>query len=147
MPATRAQARDQISAMVRTAAIANGVARGDIFYDGKQGRKPAEDEPVVPWLRILLRHQASAKTSLTGTGGASRFTRTGTLTIQVFAVSGDGLDSENILVSALQESIEGKATSGGVLFFDVTANEIGEDGPWWNTNITARVEYDEFVIT
>lgn len=147
MPATREQARDDVMSRVRDAAVGAGVSATDIVYDDKPASKPSTDAPVRPWLRVLLRHQSSIQTSLTGSLGTARFTRTATLTVQVFTRSGTGLELDDALVPAITGVLEGKVTPRGVLFFDVTANEIGEDGPWFNTNVTARVEYDEFIAT
>lgn len=147
MPATRQQARDDATKVVSDAAILAGIERGNIVYDAKAGSKPSTDNPVKSWVRVQLRHINSSKTSLTGTVQRSRFTRNMNLTVQVFTPSGDGLEEENRIIPIIQHALEGKTTANGLQFFDVTANEIGEDGPWWMTNITARVEYDEFVET
>ncbi len=147
MPATRSEARDQILRVVTDAAISAGIKSADIKYTSKASPKPAKDAPVRPWCRVTFRHEAGNKTSLTGDFGRSRFTRNGLLIVQVFAESGDGLVSSDQIIPVIQQAMEGKTTSGGVQFLDVTANEIGEDGVWFNTNINARIEYDEFVNT
>lgn len=145
MPATREEARDQCMAVVRDAALLVPIGRRHVIYDSKAASKPSED--VESWLRVTLRHQGSGKRSLTGGLGTSRFERTATLTVQVFVPNGDGMKEENRVVPLIRNALEGKTTLGGLQFLDVSANEIGEDGPWWNTNVTARVVYDEFVST
>jgi hypothetical protein len=148
MPATRAEARDQVLGVITAAALAAGIAQDRIVYDDKAGRKPESDSPsLLPWLRVLFRHAGSDQRSLTGDLGRVRFVRGGTLTVQIFTPGGDGLASADTLSAALLASVEGKTTAGGVQFFEATANGIGPDGPWFFTLMTARVEYDEFVTT
>lgn len=146
MPATRTEARDQVMEVVRTAAIAAGIAASDVIYDAKERRVP-ESSAVRPWCRVSLKHQDGSKRSLTGNHGRSRFVRNALLTVQLFVKSGDGLAASDAAVPYFTSRMEGQSTPGGVEFLDVTANEIGEDGPWYNTNIFARIEYDEFVST
>lgn len=146
MPATREEARTQATALVEAAALSAGVAAANIIKDADRRSIP-KTNPPVPWVRITFRHQSSSKTSLTGRGGLQRFTRVAILTVQTFENRDAGIDNSDTLAVAIQNSLEAKTTAGGLQFFDVTANEAGEDGPWYNANITARVEYDEFVNT
>jgi hypothetical protein len=61
----------------------------------------------------------------------------------VFEPPGKGLSGATDLPKVIQDAFEGVATASGVWFRDVTVNEIGPDGDFFQTNIVAFFEYDE----
>lgn len=146
MSLSRSQARDEVMAVVVDAAVAAGVPVARVIFDGKDNAKPVSS-PALAWVRAVLRHQESRKRSLTGGLGKSRFVHDANLIVQLFVPSGDGLLASDAAADHFTSRMMGKVTPGGVRFFGVSANEIGEDGPWYNTNVFARIEYDEFVLT
>ena len=72
-----------------------------------------------------------------------RFRRFGIVTVQVFELSGDGLTSSDVLVDLALDAFEGEKTGlDRVEFRNARANEIGQDGPWFQTNVIAEFTYD-----
>ena len=90
-----------------------------------------------------MKHFAGAQSSLGNANGLSRYTRTGLLTIQLFTPQGDGLALADTISTAFEEGVRGKRTLNGVIYKNVSSQEIGIDGPWFQTNINADFEYDQ----
>src|SRR3546814_15437027 len=91
-------------------------------------------------------HNAFGQRTLGGKpslGGAGRrFRRTGILTIQIFTPFGDGLTIGDPLVDLVVDALEGEDTgSDRNEFRSVTANEVGDEGVWHQTNVTSGFEY------
>lgn len=139
----RAEAIDEILALAHTAwtvTAAQGAERWKWENVSKQTVPPSGQEP---WGRITLRHTESGQTSLAGAVGTRRFTRQGALTINIFEPCGQGTGASTDLPEIMKDAYEGVTTAGGVIFRDVTIQEIGEDGDFFQTNVTASFEYDE----
>lgn len=151
MSLTIAQARDSILALFRTGWIASAeTVDVPVFWpDKKTGTKgvassnvetPPSDEP---WARVTLQNVVSGQSSLADNTNKKIFTRNGVLTVQIFTPYGTGLTKSYILTKVVQDTFEGKATSNGVWFRNVRANEIGQNGEWHQTNVLVEFEYDE----
>lgn len=97
----------------------------------------------LPWLRAVLRHGASFQATLSGATGKRRFRRTGTLVVQCFDIVGQGLAPGGDLPKIVQDAYEGKTSPTGVIFRNVSINEIGPDGDFFQTNVVINFEYDE----
>jgi hypothetical protein len=141
MPATRAQARDQILALAKAVVDTNSLTA---FWD-KVGGDPPADDPPKSWARINLRHGPRSQANLAGDGATRRYTSVGLLTIQVMAPSDSTIGTDDSLVAQFIAAYSGKTTSGGVWFRNVRGVEVGEDGAWFQTNVYAEFEYDEIV--
>lgn len=146
MPTTRTCARDEMLAAVK--AVADDLidtVTGDpvpVIYDDVPDEIEKADPPIA-WVRATVAHQTGNQATLAGSSGVRRYTRTGLLTVQIFTPTGDGLSVADEYATAFQSALQGKSTPNGVWFRDVTAQEAGIDGPWFQTNVVGTFEYDE----
>lgn len=94
------------------------------------------------WARATIRHATGRQASLAGADGARRWSRTGTVYIQVFAPVGDGskagYEAAQIVVNAFQAS-----RHSNVWFKDVRMNEAGTSGAFEQLNVLATFSYDD----
>lgn len=139
MPATLEEARDQVLALLKSAADINDVA---VVWEGTAGDKPY-DGPKASWARIGLRHSERRAGSLNGSDGSRLYTSKGLLVVNLFTPPGLGLAEADRLCVLFRNAVEGVSTSGGVWFRAVRTIEMGLDGSWWRTDILAEFEYDE----
>jgi hypothetical protein len=143
MNLTRAQAVDEILALANTAWVTTAGQAAERFKWENVGAKTVPPVDQSAWGRIVLRHNVSAQKSLPGADGKRRFVRQGVLTIQVFEPIGKGLVGSGDIPEVMKNAYEGVTTAGGVMFRDVTINEVGDDGDFFQTNVVASFEYDE----
>ncbi len=138
--ATIAEARDEILAHFTTAWDAGTPPVPRLLYDDKARDLP----PNAPYARIIVKHNLFAQATVGGKGtGGQRFRRFGIVTVQIFTLSGDGLTNADVLVDLALDAFEGESTgSDRIEFRNARANEIGEDGPWFQTNVIAEFDYD-----
>jgi len=138
----RRDAITEILGLFRTAWLGAGQSDARVKYDnvGKASVPPSGN---VPWARVVLRHTTAKQASLSGPSGTRRFERNGILVIQIFVPSGKGLAEAVDIPKIVQDAYEGKTTAGGAWFKDVTINEVGPDGAFYQTNIIVLFEYDE----
>jgi hypothetical protein len=138
---TRLEALDEILTPFKTAWDAE---EGTTLV--KYDNVPNDDVPPttqVNWARCVVRHSASEQASLSGALGTQRWKRYGILIVQIFEPTAQGLIGSTDLPKIVQDAYEGVRTVGGVWFKDVTVNEIGPSGDFWQTNVLASFEYDE----
>lgn len=150
MPATLDVARDEIYGALKatwdadTPAV-NGGLVPELFYDGvPRLLDPAAD---VAYAEIYVRHSGGRQASLAGELGRRRFTKSGIVTVAVFApiVKAGGLTLADELAKVAKKAFEGKATASAVWFRNVRAVEVGVTAAWYHVNVFAEFEYDEFV--
>jgi hypothetical protein len=95
----------------------------------------------VPWARVTVKHSAGGQATLGETGGR-RFSRVGTVTVQIFVPAAKrGLVTGDRLGNVALSAFEGER-SEDVWFSDVVMNEIGVDGAWHQTNVSATSTYE-----
>lgn len=92
---------------------------------------------IRPKIQFSARTQASL-----GTSGNRVFRTSGVLIVQVFALTGNGPGAALSLVDALVSLFEGVQLSGGLVFRAAEIREIGQDGPFSQTNITFPFFFD-----
>ncbi len=111
-----------------------------VYYENlESGELPPKDEP---WFRLTVRHLEGDQSTLGGVG-ARRFSKTGLVTVQVFVPAGArGQTLADKLGKMTVDAFEGKE-AGGVWFRRVKLNEIGPEGPWFQTNVTAEFTYEQ----
>ena len=102
---------------------------------------------TLPGKLPTIQHNEFTQATLGGKpsqGGAGRrFRRNGVVTVQIFTPFGDGLTTSDPLVDLVIDALEGEETgSDRIEFKNVSANEVGHDGVWHQTNVTAEFEYD-----
>lgn len=139
MPATIEQARDQMLALVKAVADANSVV---VVWEGTAVDKPP-DGPQVSWARAGVRHFLRRQTTLSGSTGTRLYTSTGLLLVSLFTPTWEGLEEADRLSALFRNAVEGVSTAGGVWFRNARTTEMGLDGSWWRTDVSADFEYDE----
>jgi len=140
---SRVDARDEILGHFTTAWNAGVPPIPLLLYDDKKRDLPAN----APYARITIKHNISPQVTIGATvaqgGNGVRYRRFGIVTVQVFEVSGDGLTGADVLVDLALDAFEGEKTGlDRIEFRNANAEEIGEDGPWFHTNVTAEFVYD-----
>jgi hypothetical protein len=95
------------------------------------------------WCRVTLRHQDGGQSSLACGSGARRFTRVGTMWIQVFTEMGGGNTTSYEISEVLARAFEGRGSPLGIIYRNIRINEIGPDGAFSNTNVLVEFEYDQ----
>lgn len=137
-------ARDAIIGTIRTAWLASGTTSSiALTYDNVADDKVGEDSSglPLPWARVTVRHLTSPQETLGGVGNRKHLTE-GLVTVQVFTPFGDGHAQADEIVQVLQGALRNVRVDD-LWFFDVRVNEIGRDGPWFNTNVVAGFRYEE----
>lgn len=139
------EARDAILDRFKAAWDANSAAHADGVVPPVEWPDEPVDPPLsqgsVPWARVLVKHNVSGQTSL-GEENGRRFTRRGIVIVQVFTPAGKrGLLTGDRLGKVALDAFEGEE-SGDVWFRDAVQREIGVDGAWYQTNVTAEFQYD-----
>ena len=140
MSLTITEARDDILKMAYDAWVAAGYTANNLIYDDKDGSIPTNGER---WARITVRHETGSQASLSGGLGTQKYLRTGTVFVQIFEPSGEGLSSIDNSAKIIMDAFEGKSSPNGVWFRNVTFQEIGPDGNFFNGNVTIGFEYNE----
>ena len=141
--ATIAAARDEILLHFTTKWNAGTPPIPLLLYDDKHRDLPND----APYARITIKHNESPQVTIGATvakgGDGVRFRRLGIVTVQVFEVSGDGLTAADVLVDLALDAFEGEKTGlDRIEFRNARANEIGQDGPWFQTNVVVEFTYD-----
>jgi hypothetical protein len=150
MPAEFDTARDEIQSTFKVAWDANaGAVNGGVVPTVHwEGVPTAGDFPPkdAAWARMIIRHNAATQAALSSSADRRRFRKFGILTISIFTPlqGGQGLGLAEELGKVARAAFEGKSTASGVWFRDARINEIGPDGPWFQVNVLAEFEYDEF---
>lgn len=139
----RAQAIDEILVLAHTAWTTTAGQDASRWKWENVAQKTTPPDGQQAWGRIALRHTESDQTSLAGANGKRRFTRLGVLQMSIFEPVGHGMAADTDLPEIMKNAYEGITTAGGVVFRDVTVREVGVDGDWYQTNVTASFWYDE----
>ena len=138
-------ARDAILSHFKTAWDAQTSPVPTVYYAGTRAGNEDLPNQTSPWVRISVAHAISGQATLGGVGNR-RFRKVGTVTIEVRTpIERNGLTSNDRYVKVAVDAFEGESTvSGGgtVWYRNVSAVEIGADGSWWLSNVTADFEYD-----
>ena len=136
----RTNARDEVMALLDDALDGETVS---ILWDASEDPIP---DAAATWVRIAMRHHASAQASLGPDLASQRRYRTrGTLFAQIFTPLGDGQTESDRLSEIVVNAMRAARTPSGVLLRNAIAKEVGIDGSWFQVNAQAEFEYDEFV--
>lgn len=140
MSLTITSARDEILTLFRTTWLAAADSTNvPLLWDNR-----AQDIPTSgSFARVSVRHADGAQATLSGETGLQSHRLEGTVFVQVFTPTGDGLTTSDKLVEVAMSAFQGKRTAGGVWFRRVRAAEIGPDGAFFQVNVLADFEYDE----
>jgi hypothetical protein len=137
MSLTMAQARDETSALFKAAW---DLTPYGVVWDDIGGEYPDDRSP---WARFTMRHADGFQATLSNVSGQRRWRRTGTVFIQLFAPTNEGLATLDEMAMIARGAFQGKATAGGVWFRNGRVREIGVDGKWQQANVLIDFEYDE----
>lgn len=95
------------------------------------------------WVRFNCQENDGAQVS-TGSPGSNRFRHYGTITIQVFQPQGQGSKEAREIATTALGVFMGAQTTNGIIFYDVLARQIGNDGEgFYQINVVASFYYDE----
>lgn len=156
MPASFTTARDDMLSAFTvkwnadTPAVNGGVIP-EVRYDGRGESTPPPHDAA--WARIKIRHLLGGETAIGGhPGSLKRTTKLGVLTVQIFApytpaaALPPGVELAEPLAEIAKAAFETKVTANDVIFRNVRPIEVGDDsGTWYQINVLADFEYDEFV--
>ena len=147
MTSTIKNARDEIISIFYTAWQADSTSNGlKVLYDdviSDVPTTPDADGNLPAWARITVAHTGGTQGSLSDQNGMRRWTRTGIVTVQIFTPIGTGLSLADELSMIAVAAFEGKSTPSNIWFRNVSNKEIGTDGEWFQTNVSAEFTYDE----
>jgi hypothetical protein len=140
---TFTEARDEIHTLFKTAWDAGAETAGQpVLYADSKTQVPktndADNNPDL-WAKITVQHSGGSNAVI----GNGLFDRIGVVTVQVFTALGTGLSIGDNVYKIVADAYEGKTTPGGVWFRNVSVNEVGPEGEWYQTNITADFEYSK----
>lgn len=143
---TTAEARDTIMSRINAAWLANPTSADiAIVWDDVPGAKPGQDgatEKPEPWVRFAIRHTVGEQET-SGAAGNRRYVAAGIFTAQIFTPLGDGHTLADALVEIVKAELRAVVPACTVWFYYIRMAEIGEDGPWFNTNVDATFQYQE----
>lgn len=143
MPLSQTAARDEILTRLKVVTDTIVALAPNVIYEDSDKQPPDGEDPPLTWARVTVRHVFSAQSALSDDAGKRRYTRDGLVTIQLFTPFNEGLSNADTIASLLQGAFLGVSTPNGVWFRNVRTNEVGVDGPWFQTNVLADFRYDE----
>mgnify|MGYP000886199345 CR=1 FL=1 len=93
------------------------------------------------WVRLNIAHVDGYQASI-GSPSSNRFRRDGLITVQVFQPQGqysiDARKKADLVVSHFLNE-----ETSGIIYYDVQAREIGNDGAgWYQINVLIKFRYD-----
>lgn len=140
----RTQARDEIYGVIKAAWDTTGLTMlfADVEGDPESTQQTSKTEPQS-YARATIQHQDRFQTAIGNSNGQNRYEAQGVVIVQIFTPLGEGLSNADAYAILIQNALDGVRTSGGARFKNVTAREVGPDGPWYQTNVTAEFYYDE----
>ncbi|MCK5131700.1 MAG: hypothetical protein KAR40_06055 [Candidatus Sabulitectum sp.] len=141
MSLTRAQAIAETFALFKAAWDTTSHADLVKYPNVSNDKVPPSAE--VPWCRVNWNDNNKEQATLSGAVGSRRFTSYGILVVQVFVPDGKGLIGDIDYPKLISDAYEGKRTTSGIWFKNVTIKGIGSDGSFYQTNVIAEFEYDE----
>lgn len=97
----------------------------------------------VTWARVTIEHTAGFQRTISQP--TQLYSQLGVCIVQVFVPYGGGLASaaQSDPVHLIQGALRGVQLPGGVFFMKVKPQEVGIDGPWFQTNVSGVFQYDE----
>ncbi len=143
---TIATARDAILLHFTTAWNAQTPPVPLLLYTDKHQDLPDN----ASFARIRVQHNIFSQVTVGGKkasgGSGQRFRRFGIVTVQIFTVSGGGQVASDVFVDVALAAFEGQNTGADKIEFrNARANEVGQDGPWFQVNVIAEFTYDKVV--
>ena len=143
---TIAESRDIVIGIVDAALKADSdTSSVPIHYDNVRSDRPtagASASSAAEFVVITVRNLSSPQT----TQGTRRWMSTGVVTVQIFGKMGDGNQRVDAIAQVVLDGVRAHVGSAtGVWFFDQAAAEIGENGAYFQTNVTSFFRYQQKV--
>lgn len=93
------------------------------------------------WVRFTIKHADGFQASI-GSPGSNKFRKVGNIIIQIFQPQGQASIDARAKADVIEAIFRGKDYQG-IHFFDVCAQEIGNDGHgWYQINVKVKFQYD-----
>jgi hypothetical protein len=124
----------------------NGGTVPAVRYDGigEQGAPAGE----APYARVAIRHSTGEQATLSSGAGFRRMEKRGIIAVSVrypLASGGGPAGNAGGLAEVAKGAFEGKSTASQVWFRNVTVNEVGAVGAYYQINVLAEFVYDELI--
>jgi hypothetical protein len=135
-----AAARDAIFGAVKAAVDASAYPTLAVYYSDvvKDGASSGE-----PYMVVYADHTSESQRTMGGLGDR-RFTVSGLVMAQIFTPFGDGHVLADAISGVVKGAFRGVNTNlPGVWFRNSRVIDVGQEGSWLQTNVTAEFEYDE----
>lgn len=100
----------------------------------------ADASTVTEFVRASVSHNSGTQAGLGGVGSRT-FRRGGIFTVQIFVAADKGTERGDELAQMVLELLQA-ATLGPAWLRDPTVVEVGQDGKWWQVNVSATFQYD-----
>lgn len=150
MTADQKTARNEVMELLHTAWEANSTSAPiPLLWDNVNDDPPVppastSKAEAAPWARAQMRHNIGGQASLMGDSATQRYRRTGIITVEIRTPRGTGFDRlHDELIQIVKDAFEGETTPSQIEFRDGTCREVGQDGPWFHSNVLITFEYDE----
>lgn len=108
------------------------------FYEDVPGSAPTSEQT---WARASVKHSDGNQTSMGSATGTRKFTDQGTVFVQVFSPVGDGSTASREAAKDVLNAFR-DARDPSVWFRNAKLNEVGSDGAFYQTNVSATFSYD-----
>jgi len=139
MSLTPAQARDAIQDAFNTAWGVPGSELTLIAYDN------VAFDPTkinVAWVRLSIRFTSGSIQTLGGVGERT-FRNFGIVFVQVFTLSGGNTVENDGFALTAKNVFKGVQLAGGLWFRNTSIATVGNEGKWYQQNVSAEFIYDE----
>lgn len=130
------EAVDDIQKMLTDAWESTGYP---LYYESLDAKRDHENDN--PFAISTIRHYSGRQRTLGVTDVV--YSRGGSLYVQIFAPTGNGLQESYQLAKVVTDAFEGNSSPNGVWFRAVRINEVGKDGAFFQTNVIVNFAYDE----
>lgn len=137
---TRIQARDEMLAIVNTAAASYDPDFIILWDDDDSNKRPKDRQPYAT---AGVYHIAGQQVTLGSLATNRTFRRYGSVEILVYTPEGDGLTLADEFVTVIHDAFEGTTSINGIFFRDVRTVEEGKSGSFRMTKVIADFEYDQ----
>jgi hypothetical protein len=139
MATNQIEAMDAMLGLVKTVWDANADPTR-LYYDNQDVSRP--DDPAT-FGRAIIQHSFGTQITLSNPGhGARVMRRSGQLFVQIFTPQNDGQRDIRVLSDEIAFVLEDAPASVGVRLTNVSINELGSDGTYYQVNVTSDFSYD-----
>jgi hypothetical protein len=112
------------------------------LWPNVEGQKPPTE---TAWARVEVIWGVGLQGSLSNQEGKQLQDQTGTVIVQVFTPTGEGLTQNNQLAKIVANAFRRKATPSQVWFRNVRLNRVGPSGNFFQQNVSADFTFTELV--